>query len=65
MTDIRAQVYSGHGNTLNYGFADIDGATESYRKALEYQPGEKRLILQYVEALCLSRSGLKPVGLRL
>jgi len=51
MTDIRSLIYSGHGDTLNYGFADLEGATDSYHKALVYQPSEKTLSFQYVEAL--------------
>jgi tetratricopeptide (TPR) repeat protein len=51
MTDFRSMVYSGHGDTLNYGLGDLVGATESYRWALAFQPGEKMLTFQYVEAL--------------
>ena len=49
--DIRALTYSGYSDTLNYGFADLAGAADAYRKALRYQPGEKMLTFQYVEAL--------------
>jgi len=51
MADFRSMVYSGHGDTLNYGLGDLAGATVSYRRALEFQPGEKMLTFQYVEAL--------------
>ena len=51
MMDSRSLMYSGYGDTLNYGFADLAGAAEAYRKALRYQPGEKMLTFQYVEAL--------------
>jgi len=50
-TDIRSMVYSGHGDTLNYGFSDLAAASASYRKALACQPGDKMLSFQYVEAL--------------
>ena len=51
MTDLRSLIYSGHGDTLNYGFSDLKRATESYRKTLSYQPGDETLTFQYVEAL--------------
>ncbi|MFT5090403.1 MAG: hypothetical protein ACI906_002593 [Candidatus Latescibacterota bacterium] len=50
-TDIRSMAYSGHGDTLNYGFSDLAAASVSYRKALTCQPGDKMLSFQYVEAL--------------
>jgi len=68
MADFRSMVYSGHGDTLNYGIGDLAGATVSYRRALEFQPGEKMLTFQYVEALyeqCRFNEGLGAIEDRL